>query len=129
MIKENISIDSSQIKVFERFFDLIAKDGLINLSAKEIRHFLKDTKSVTIQSVNIKKATKENIEKSGILSDELQKSRKSIINITADASITLADIDTIVGTISEFHKCECVFSTLYDEKQEGFRIDTFLAKM
>lgn len=129
MIKENISIDSSQIKIFEKFFDLITKAGLINLSAEDIQHFLKDAKSVTIQSANIKEATKEAIEKSGILTDELQKAQKCIISITADASITLADIDNIVGTISEFHKCKCVFSTLYDEKQEGFRIDTFLAKM
>lgn len=128
MIKESISIASSQIKIFEKFFDLITKAGLINLSAEDIQHFLKDAKSVTIQSVNIKKATKEDIEKSGILSDELQKSQKCIINITADANITLADIDTIVGTIMSFHKCECIFSSLYDEYQKGFQIDTFLAK-
>ena len=127
MIKESISIASSQIKIFEKFFDLITKAGLINLSAEDIQHFLKDAKSVTIQSANIKEATKEAVEKSGLLTDELQKAQKCIISITADASITLVDIDIIVGTISEFHKCECIFSTLYDEHQKGFQIDTFLA--
>lgn len=129
MIKENKSMDSNQIKIFEKLLNSTTKAGLLNIDAEDIQHFLKDAKSITIRSVNIKEATKEAVEKSGILTDELQKAQKCIISITANASITLANIDTIVGTISEFHKCECIFSVLYDEHQKGFQIDNFLAKI
>ena len=129
MTKEKKSIDSNQIKIFEKLLDSITKAGLLNLKAEDIKHFLKDAKSVTIQSANIKEATKEAVEKSGILADKPQKVQKCIINITADANITLSDISTIVETISSFYDCESTFSTLYDEYQKGFQVDTFLAKI
>lgn len=129
MINNVEVLDLKQIKTVERIFDLIVKEGLINLSPNDIQHFFKDAKSLTVQSVNIKNATKEDVEKSGILSDELKKSQKCIISIIGNANITLSDIDTIVGAISSFHNCEYNFSTLYNETQKGYQIDTFLVRI
>ena len=102
---------------------------LVNLSVNDIRQFLKDAKSLTIQVNFTKEATKEAVEKSGVLSNELKESQRCIIIITSNKKATLSDIDVILKTISEFHKCEYMLSTIYDEEQEVFRIDTFLAKM
>jgi hypothetical protein len=33
-----------------------------------------------------------------------------------------------MSTISEFHECEYMLSTIYDDEQEVMRIDTFLAE-
>lgn len=129
MINNSEFLDLKQIRIVEKLFDLIAKAGLINLDPDDIQHFLKDAKSLTIQSVSIKNATREDVEKSGILSEELKKSQRCIISITGNASVTLSDIDTIVGAISSFNSCEYNFSTLYDENQKGYKVDTFLVKI
>ena len=101
---------------------------LVNLSVNDIRQFLKSAKSLTIQVNFAKEATKEAVEKSGVLSDELKKSSRCIIIITSNKKATLSDLNVILKTISEFHQCEYIFSTIYDEEQEVFRIDTFLAE-
>lgn len=125
-MQEKIRLDSKQIEVIEKLFDLATHSELDCIAKEGIRRILRDAKSLTFQSVYIKEATKEDVEKSKLLSDEFRKSNKCIITVTSNENATLSDLDTIMNTISAFHKCEYTFTTIYDENQRGFQIDTFL---
>ena len=125
-----ITCNKDSVKVINKLFDLLTKPGLINLNAQDIENMTKYAKSITNQTVTIKEATKEAVEKSGILSDELKKAHKYIINVTAGANLSLGDLDTIVGTIYSVNDGERIFASLYDEYlTDEFTIDTFLVRL
>ena len=127
---DTISCDKDAVKVINKLFDLLGKPGLINLNTQDIENLTKYAKSITNQTVTIKKATKEAVEKSGILSDELKNAHKYIINVTAGANLGLGDLDTIVGTIYSVNDNERTFASLYDEYlTDEIIIDTFLVRL
>lgn len=119
----------SEIDKINKILGLITKEGLITLIAEDIKKYLQYAKKLTIQSVIIPAPTKEEIEKSGILSEELKKSHKYIINITSGANITLFNIDNIVGVFADFHNKEHTFSVAFEEGQDKFQIDTYLIEL
>ena len=102
---------------------------LVNLSVNDIRQFLQNAKSLTIQINFAQEATKETVEKSGVLSEELKKSDRCIVIITSNKKATLSDLNVILNTISSFHECDYMLSTIYDEERDNFRIDTFLVTL
>lgn len=128
MGSEDIVLDLRQIEVIERLIDCVAKSGLINISKSDIQNFLKHGKKLILKSATINKATQTEVEKSGLLCDELHKAHKYLINIEAGANISLGDIDTIIGTFRSFEEHSFfTFSSTYDEyKTDKLKIDLFI---
>lgn len=125
-----ITCNKDSVKVINKLFDLLTKSGLINLNAQDIGNITKYAKSITNQTVTVKDATKEAVEKSGIISNELKNAHKYIICVTAGANLSLSDLDTIVETIYSVNDGERIFASLYDEYlTDEFTIDTFLVRL
>ncbi len=125
-----ITCDKNTVEVINKLFDLLSRPGLINLNAQDVENITKYAKSITNQTVTIKEATREAVEKSGILSDELKRAHKYIICVTAGANLSLGDLDTIVGTIYSVNDNERTFASLYDEYLTNeIVINTFLVRL
>lgn len=125
-----ITCNKDSVKVINKLFDLLTKSGLINLNTQDIENITKYAKSITNQTVTVKDATKEAVEKSGIISNELKNAHKYIICVTAGANLSLSDLDTIVDTIYSVNDGERIFASLYDEYlTDEFTIDTFLVRL
>lgn len=128
MNNETIILDLSQVEAVEKLYDCALKPGLINIDKADIREFLKHGKKLILKRATIKQATKEGIERSGLLCDELRKAHKYIVKIEAGAGICLQDIDTILERFYAFEKASFfMFASTYDEhKIDDFQIDLFI---
>ena len=128
MTNTNTVLDLKQIKAVERLLSCVVKPGLINLDPAEIQEFLKHGKSLIYKSATLKYATKEEIEKSGLLCVELHNAHKYLINIESGNNMTLKDIDNIATAIHEFEdRSYCMFTSTFDEyKTDEFLVELFI---
>ena len=130
MSDKTVVLDLDQIKAIERLLDFVVKDGLINLKIFDIQKFLEHGKKLIHKTATITEATKEAVEKSGLLCDELYKAHKYFINIESGKNMTLENIDTIASAFKDFEERSCfAFGTTYDEyKENEFLIDLFIVE-
>lgn len=128
-MNKNIVLDLEQIKVIERLIALVAKAGLINLDITDIQKLLDHSKKLTYKSAVIQKATKEDVEKSGLLCDELHHAHKYLINIESGNDMSLADIDAIAGAFRDFEgRALFAFGTSFDEFKTDFLVELFIVE-
>lgn len=128
MDNKDVVLDLNQIEAIERLLECTAKPGLINIDRSDIQNFLKHGKKLILKRAIIKQATKEEVEKSELLCNELHNAHKYLINIEAGANISLGDIDTVIGAFRSFEdRSFFMFSSTWDEyKTDEFQIDLFI---
>ncbi len=129
-MNKNVVLDLDQIKVIERLIALVAEAGLSNFDITDIQKLLKCSKKLTYKCAIIEKATKKEVEKSGLLCEELHHAHKYLINIESGKDMSLADIDTIACSFHDFEeRTPFVFGTSFDEfKKHEFQIDLFIVE-
>ena len=126
-MNKNIVFDLEQIKAVERLLDIVANDGVIDLKITDIQNFLKHGKKLIYKTATINETTKEAIEISGLLCDELRRAHKYIIMIESGNNMSLKDIDTIAATFKDFEERSCfAFGTGIDEFRTDFLIELFI---
>ena len=125
---KSVVLDLDQIKVVEKLVACVTKPGLINLDTSDIQKFLEHGKKLIYKTATITEATKEAVEKSGLLCDELHQAHKYFINIESGNNMTLADIDAIASAFHDFEeRSYFAFGTTIDEyKEHEFEIDLFI---
>ena len=128
MAVKSVVLDLDQIKVVEKLVACVTKAGLINLDTSDIQKFLEHGKKLIYKTATIEEATKEAVEKSGLLCDELRRAHKYFINIESGNNMTLADIDAIASAFHDFEeRSYFAFGTTIDEyKEHEFEIDLFI---
>ena len=128
MAVKSVVLDLDQIKVVEKLVACVTKPGLINLDTSDIQKFLEHGKKLIYKTATITEATKEDVEKSGLLCDELHQAHKYFINIESGNNMTLADIDAIASAFHDFEeRSYFAFGTTIDEyKEHEFEIDLFI---
>ncbi len=128
MTAKSVILDLDQIKVIEKLVACVTKAGLINLSVSDIQKFLEHGKKLIYKTATIKEATREAVEKSGLLCDELHQAHKYFINIESGNNMSLADIDAIASAFHNFEERPYfAFGTTFDEyKEHEFLIDLFV---
>lgn len=128
MAVKSVVLDLDQIKVIEKLVTCVTKPGLINLDTSDIQKFLKHGKKLIYKTATITEATKEAVEKSGLLCDELHYAHKYCLNIESGKNITLEDISTIASAFHDFEERPYfAFGTTFDEyKEHEILIDLFI---
>lgn len=126
---KDVVLDLDQIKVIERLLSLVTEDGVINMKTSDIQDFLKFGKKLIYKAAVIKNATKEDVEKSGLLSDELHKAHKYFVNVESGKDMSFENIDTIVGTFRNFEeRSKFTFTSTYDEFRTDFLVELFIVE-
>lgn len=125
---KDVVFDLDQIKVIERLVACITKAGLINIDISDIQKLLDHGKKLIYKTAVIQKATKEDVEKSGLLCEELHQAHKYLINVESGDNMTLEDLDTITNTIHNFEERSfLMFGSTYDKyKTEEFKVELFI---
>ena len=124
---KDVVLDLDQIKVIERLLSFVTEEGITNLKVSDIQDFLKFGKKLIYKAALIKNATKEDIEKSGLLCEELHQAHKYFVNVESGNDMSLENLDTIYKTFRDFEECtKFSFSSGIDEFKTDFLIELFI---
>ena len=124
---KDVILDLDQIKVIERLLSFIPESATVHLKVSDIQDFLKFGKKLIYKTAVIKNATKEDVEKSGLLCEELHQAHKYFVNIESGNDMSLADIDTICGTFRDFEERPFfIFGSTFDDFRTDFLIELFI---
>lgn len=124
---KDVVFDLDQIKVIERLLSFVTEEGITNLKVSDIQDFLKFGKKLIYKTAVIKSATKEDIEKSGLLCDELHQAHKYFVNVESGNDMSLENLDTIYKTFRDFEeRTKFSFSSRIDEYRTDFLIELFI---
>lgn len=126
---KDVVLDLDQIKVIERLLSFVTEEGIIDLKVSDIQDFLKFGKKLIYKAAVIKNATKEDIEKSGLLCEELHQAHKYFVNVESGNNMSLENLDTICGTFRDFEeRTKFSFSSGIDEYRTDFLIELFIVE-
>ena len=126
---KDVVFDLDQIKVIERLLSFVAEKGITDLKVSDIQDFLKFGKKLIYKTAVIKSATKEDIEKSGLLCDELHQAHKYIVNVESGNDMSLENLDTICKTFRDFEeRTKFSFSSGIDEYRTDFLVELFIVE-
>ena len=144
MTKENISInsdqikaveslmecDENQIKVCEKLLSCIFKPGFVSIETSYLQDFLKSSKKIMYKTAFIDEATKEEIEETGLLSEELHSANKYFISVEAGNYMTFTDIDVIASVFRDFEGDSyfAVGSVSNEGMKDRFKINLFISE-
>ena len=124
---KDVVLDLDQIKVIERLLSFVTEEGITNLKVSDIQDFLKFGKKLIYKAALIKNATKEDIEKSGLLCEELHQAHKYFVNVESGNDMSLENLDTICKTFRDFEeRTKFSFSSRIDEYRTDFLIELFI---
>ena len=124
---KDVVFDLDQIKVIERLLSFIPESATVHPKVSDLQDFLKFGKKLIYKAAVVKNATKEDIEKSGLLCEELHQAHKYFVNIESGNDMSLENIDTIIGTFHNFEeRSYFTFGSTFDDFRTDFLIELFI---
>ena len=124
---KDVVFDLDQIKVIERLLSFIPESATVHPKVSDLQDFLKFGKKLIYKAAVIKNATKEDVEKSGLLCEELHQAHKYCVSVESGNNMSLENLDTICRTFRDFEeRTKFSFSSRIDEFRTDFLIELFI---
>ena len=127
-VKTLLGCDNDQIKICEKLLSCVFRPGIVRIETSFLQDFLKDGQKITCKTAFIDETTKEEIEKAGLLCNELHSAKKYFVSVEAGNYVTFTDIFAIDSIFRDFdeHSYHAIGSVIDESMFDRFRVNLFI---